>query len=93
VHPERAVRESLQAKLGVADLFYPDRRIAEFARRRGIAALALAPQMQRIAEQTGRYFHGFAQVGMGRGHWNAGGHQAAAELIARALCGSSDVYR
>lgn len=89
VHPESRVRESLQAKLGVPDLFYPDRRIAEFARRSGIAAVALAPEMQRIAQESGAYFHGFPPVGMGRGHWNAAGHRAAAELIARGLCGPS----
>jgi hypothetical protein len=86
VHPDRKVRAALERKLGVEDLFYPDRRIAGFAQRHGIEALALAPQMQRLAESSGTYFHGFAQVGLGRGHWNAEGHRMAAELIARRLC-------
>jgi hypothetical protein len=42
--------------------------------------------MQRLAEERGTYFHGFEERGMGRGHWNAEGHRAAAELIAEALC-------
>jgi hypothetical protein len=87
VHPEREVREALRAKLGVPDLLYPDSRIAEFAARRGIRALPLAPQMQRLAEEQGAFFHGFAKTGMGRGHWNADGHRAAAEIIAQHLCG------
>jgi hypothetical protein len=86
VHPDRKVRDALQAKLGVSDLFYPDRRIAEFGKRHGIEAVTIAPQMQRLAEESGAYFHGFEQVGMGRGHWNPAGHRAAADIIARRLC-------
>jgi hypothetical protein len=86
VHPDRSVREALQARLGVPDLFYPDRRIAALAASRGLLAVPLAPELQRLAEESGTYFHGFANVGMGRGHWNATGHSAAADIIARRLC-------
>jgi len=86
VHPDPKVRAGLQAKLGVADLFYPDRRIAAFAKRNGLLAVTLAPEMQPLAEQSGTYFHGFENVGMGRGHWNAAGHLAAAQIISRRLC-------
>jgi lysophospholipase L1-like esterase len=86
VHPQRELREALQAKLGVDDLLYPDRRLAEFGQKHGIRVLPLAPQMQRIAEERGIYLHGFENSGMGRGHWNAAGHRLAAELIAQGLC-------
>jgi hypothetical protein len=46
----------------------------------------LALEMQRLAEERKGYFHGFDNIGMGRGHWNAEGHRTAAELIARHLC-------
>jgi hypothetical protein len=86
VHPDAKVRAALQDKLGVPDLFYPDRRVAEFAKQRGLLAVPIAPEMQPLAEKSGVYFHGFDNVGMGRGHWNADGHQAAAGIIARRLC-------
>lgn len=86
VHPDPAARRALEEKLGVQDLFYPDRRIAEFAARNGIAAVTLAPQMQRLAEKSRAYLHGFPNSGMGRGHWNADGHRVAADLIAEHLC-------
>jgi hypothetical protein len=88
VHPDRSVRESLEAKLGVADLFYPDKRIAELGRKNGIVLVPLAIEMQRLAEERKAYFHGFENVGMGRGHWNAQGHRTAAEIIAKRLCTS-----
>ena len=86
VHPDAAVRKALEAKLGVADLFYPDNRVAGFAKRHGIQAVPLALEMQGLAEERKAYFHGFDNIGMGRGHWNAEGHRTAAELIARHLC-------
>jgi hypothetical protein len=86
VHPDRQVRAALQAKLGVRDLFYPDRRIAAFSQAHGIAALPLAYDMQRLAEERRAYYHGFPNIGMGRGHWNPEGHRIAADLIARHLC-------
>ena len=86
VHPDPRVRAGLQAKLGVSDLFYPDRRVAGVAKKLGVPAIELAPEMQPLAEKSGTYFHGFDNIGMGRGHWNAAGHRVAAQIIARRLC-------
>ena len=86
VHPDARQRAALQAKLGVSDLFYPDRRVARAAGKSGLLALPLAPEMQQLAEKSGAYFHGFERSGLGRGHWNAEGHRAAARIIARRLC-------
>jgi hypothetical protein len=86
VHPDGSLRKSLETKLGVADLFYPDRRIAEFGKKNAIGVVPLALEMQRLAEERKSYFHGFDNVGMGRGHWNAEGHRTAAELIGKHLC-------
>ena len=86
VHPDRQVREAEQAKLGIPDLFYPDRRIEAYVRKRGIAAIPLTYEMQRLAESGRIYFHGFPNTRMGIGHWNENGHRVAAEIIARHLC-------
>jgi hypothetical protein len=85
VHPDAKLRAALQAKLGVADLFYPDQRIAALAKEGGMAVVTLAPEMQAMAEKSGTHFHGFGDA-VGRGHWNAAGHRAAAAIIARRLC-------
>jgi hypothetical protein len=86
VHPDAKLRASVQDKLGVSDLFYPDRRIAALGKKGDVMVVPLAPEMQSLAEKSGTYFHGFGDAGLGRGHWNAAGHQAAAGLIARRLC-------
>ncbi len=86
VHPDRQLREAEQAKLGIPDLFYPDRRIETYARRQGIAVIPLTYEMQRLAESGRIYFHGFPNTRMGIGHWNENGHRVAAEIIARHLC-------
>ena len=90
VHPDRELRAALREKLGVPDLLYPDARLAEFGKRTGTPVLPLAPAMQKLADQRGAYFHGFDNIGLGRGHWNAEGHALAAELIAQRLCASTD---
>jgi lysophospholipase L1-like esterase len=90
VHPDRKLREALATKLGVEDLLYPDRRLEQFGTKNGVDVLPLAPVMQRLAEERQVYFHGFSNIGMGRGHWNADGHRAAAELIAQHLCTASE---
>jgi hypothetical protein len=86
VHPSAEARASFQRTLGAPDLLYPDRRLAQFAARHGIDALALAPAMQHLADETGVFFHGFPGTGMGLGHWNELGHTVAAQLIAQRLC-------
>jgi hypothetical protein len=86
VHPDPAARAAVQQKLGVEDLFYPDRRLAQLGEKHRLRVLPLAPLMQPLAEKERRHFHGFPNTGLGQGHWNAQGHRAAAQLIARHLC-------
>jgi len=86
VHPDAAWRERVQAKYGVADLAYPDRRAVAFARQHGRLGIMLAPEMKALAAATGSYLYGYENSQLGFGHWNHLGHRAAAEIIARALC-------
>jgi lysophospholipase L1-like esterase len=86
VDPSAGARRSTQAALGVADLFYPERRIGELGRRDGFLVIPLAEALQRRAEAERIYFHGFRNGALGRGHWNENGHQAAAAIFARSLC-------
>jgi hypothetical protein len=86
VHPDEAVRQAFKEAIGADDLFYPDRRIGDFAATNGIDHLLLAPLLAERAEQTGQCMHGFLQSVPCGGHWNAEGHAAAGELIADKIC-------
>lgn len=85
VYPNRDVRERFQSYVGVDDLFYPNRRLAELADKEKIDFLDLAPSMQRYAEESHLFLHGFGKQ-IGNGHWNADGHREAAELISEKMC-------
>lgn len=81
VTPLREKKESFLRQLGAKDLYYPERRLAEFGKREGIPVLNLAPAMAEQAEERQVYFHAHHDS-LGIGHWNEAGHQAAGELIA-----------
>ncbi len=85
VWPDPAARERFQKTLGVTDLFYPDRRIAELGQREGFAVLALSQPLQVYAEQHHVFLHGFSNTPQGFGHWNETGHQQAGTVIAAKL--------
>ncbi|HYX27985.1 MAG TPA: SGNH/GDSL hydrolase family protein, partial [Pyrinomonadaceae bacterium] len=80
VYPDPAVRERFRSYLGVDDLFYPNRRLAQLANREQIDFLDLAQPMQQNADTTRIYLHGFGKE-IGNGHWNENGHRLAADLI------------
>jgi hypothetical protein len=86
VWPDSRVRKAFEEKLGVPDLFYPDRRIAALGERESFAVLALAQPLQAYAEEHHVFLHGFSNTPMGFGHWNTTGHALAGKLIADRLC-------
>lgn len=86
VHPDAEARRRYAGFLRVPDLLYPDRRVREFGERNAIEVIVLAPDMQRHADATGAYLHGFQNTRLGVGHWNEAGHAFAARLIAARLC-------
>lgn len=86
VWPDPQTRKRFEEKLGVSDLFYPDRRIAELGRRNQFEVLTLAPVLQSYAETHHVFLHGFKNTPMGFGHWNEAGHEQAGRAIAAKLC-------
>jgi hypothetical protein len=88
-HPDVALREALQRKLGVPDLSYPERRVAALAASKGIPAIVLGPPMQARAAASGSYLYGAENAKLGFFHWNELGHDAAADIIARRLCAAN----
>jgi lysophospholipase L1-like esterase len=87
VHPQLAKRQAFARQLGIADLFYPDQRIAQAGAAAGIPVLNLAPPLADYAARTGHFLHGFPNTRPGEGHWNAEGHREAAKVLGRWLCG------
>jgi hypothetical protein len=86
VDPDPSRREAYAKQLGVTDLLYPERRLAELARAAAIPFFPLIEPMQRDAERQHVYLHGFSDTGFGRGHWNERGHELAAELLGDGIC-------
>lgn len=78
VDPDPAVRRAYAKRLGVEDLGYADRRIAELGERRGFPTILLSEPLGDFAERTGRFVHGFPNTAPGQGHWNEDGHREAA---------------
>ncbi len=81
VHPDETYRDTLCDSVEIDNLFYPDRRLRQMCREEEIDILALAPEMQRRADETNVWFHGFENCEVGIGHWNEAGHAVAADLI------------
>lgn len=86
VYPDPQMRERYEKSLGVTSLFYPEQRLQRLADREHFEVIPLAPEMQKRADATHVYYHGFSNTKPGFGHWNEAGHAAAADLIAGRLC-------
>lgn len=87
VAPDPGARAAYAEQLGVPDLRYPDRRIAEAGQRDGYRVLTLVDPLADWAEANDTHLHGFENTAMDTGHWNATGHRVAGEELGRWLCG------
>jgi hypothetical protein len=85
VLPSIEMRKRFTAMIGAEDLYYPDRRIAEFCRANSITAITLAPQLADHAARNAVFLHGF-ENNLGYGHWNKTGHRVVGELLGSRLC-------
>jgi hypothetical protein len=86
VYPDAALRQRYADVLGIEEPFYPERRLGALGERHGFDVVLLGPGMQRHADATGQFLHGFPNGKPGFGHWNPAGHALGASLIARHLC-------
>jgi hypothetical protein len=86
VHPDPKVRQRYMERFGISNLLYPDERIKQIGKSRGIAVWTLAPVLQEVAEKKGMFLHGFPGQQLGGGHWNEHGHRLAGEYIANRYC-------
>ncbi len=82
VSPDAEARQALLEQLGVPDLLYPERRIAQLGEEHGFLVIRLAEPMRRYAEEHGEYLHGFPNTKPGTGHWNERGHAIAGQIAA-----------
>jgi len=86
VHPDPMIREEYSSRIGVDDLFYPDRRVETIAKVLEIPYVLTAFDLAKIAQRENIYIHGFDNARLGFGHWNENGHDWGARLIAPAVC-------
>ena len=85
VLPDSSARSNFAAGIGAPNLFYGNDRLAKFAAGEQIDFLDLTQPLQAYADQNKVFLHGFGKQ-IGNGHWNAAGHQVAADLISNRLC-------
>ena len=85
VHPDEKLRNRERNRMGVTDLFYPDRRIQSIGATHGFPVLSLAPLLHAHVVHTHEYLHGFDDT-LGQGHWNKAGHRQAGLRLAQWIC-------
>lgn len=85
VLPDVSHRTAYAKYIGVDDLLYPDRRIAEFCTSKSIPVITLAPLLGDYSARANVFLHGF-EGNIGYGHWNQRGHKVAGETIGKKLC-------
>jgi hypothetical protein len=88
VHPDPDVTTRCQRELGVEDLLYAERRLAEFGRRHDLAVITLAEPLLHYARAHKVALHGFPNTELGFGHWNADGNRLVGEIVATVICAS-----
>lgn len=85
VYPDKDFRNSLAQRYNL-DIMYQDERLESFGKQNDIEMLTLGQKMQKIADETGVFFHGFESTILGDGHWNRYGHEAAGIIVSQKIC-------
>ena len=79
--PNPQFRAKYMRMVRSSNLFYADDHLRDLGQAQGFATLNLPKPMQEYAEAHQVYLHGFANTGLGLGHWNDEGHRVAGTLI------------
>lgn len=86
VHPNAAGRARFAAALELEDLGYPVRRLLAIAEQERLPVINLPARWTSDERAQGALLHGFEGGRPGFGHWNAVGHQAAADAAVELVC-------
>lgn len=81
VDQRRELRQDFEAGIKVSDLFYPNRRLRDFASENDIALIDVTEEMRKRAADSKMFLHGFSKASFDTGHLNKKGHQVVAELL------------
>jgi hypothetical protein len=92
VDPDDQERTAFLRRMGLSDMFFADKLIANFAEREDIHHAMLAPQMLAFAEANHAVLHGFSNTPRNTGHWNEIGNRVAGELMAKELYDGSGIF-
>jgi hypothetical protein len=88
--PDPVQRQQVMNRMGITDLFYPDRRIQQFATANGIPVLTLAPYLQKYAQDNQVHLHGQRSADteglLQQGLLNELGHKLVGQLIGQKVC-------
>jgi hypothetical protein len=95
VDPDPSKRKALESALSVDSLYYPDRRIHDFAEAHSLPVVTLAGELADYAAAHHVYLNGgyIPAMPFGEGHWNEVAHGLAASVVGRQLCSSSGRLR
>ncbi|MDF5727491.1 MAG: SGNH/GDSL hydrolase family protein [Rhizonema sp. PD38] len=85
IYPDSSVRQKFIRRLGVTDLFYPEKRIQALGDRYGFKVINLAPIFQDYADKNKVCLQGFDNLIHCRGHLNLQGHRLASNVISQEL--------
>ena len=85
-YPDPGARMQFMKRLGVPDLWYPEKRLQQFAERENLDVITLGERFQSYADRDRTYLYGFPNTHLGSGHLNENGHKLVAEALAQHLC-------
>ena len=86
-NPDARVPDALQSAIGVDDLLYGDRRLADAGKTSGFPVVSVAQSLRKRARATGTPVYGFKNAMPGHGHLNEAGHRQMAIALVERLCG------